>query len=404
MSPKQTIAVALIAAAAVIAAAAAAALPRQNSSNDNQATTSFAEDNNARSANKSLTIVSISGSSLVGGSKFLITPNPFTGDDGNSSNYIVSDGDPDDRNLAPGIVMITGLQEGNFTVVQLDVPSGYTRDRLPKTVELSDKNSSAATTFSSVNASSLGSSGQEAENAFDLRSIVYTAKFECGTIRGDEGPLRPGHYDTDIGIFNKQEFPLKITWIATTNDGRSTNSILKTLQPQTSTGIVCKDLRTAFGDEEARQFVEGFVLIQVLLDPGTLGSLSGGSGVAITGRTSAGEIDLLEVQVFYTANALDELPHEVLVDKITFVIIEDKSGKIPESMLSKMLDITVPAEINEISNPEAKVKRALSEKYGLSSAELSGLRLEIRGVSIGVGTMIDDHAISLSRLRPQPSG
>lgn len=245
-------------------------------------------------------------------------------------------------------------------------------------------------------ATNSSASGQEESNA-PIRNILYNVKFECGSISGAEGPLRPGHYDTDIGILNKQYFPVKIQWSATANDDKNTNSILKTLQPQGATGIVCEDLRQVLGSEPS--FVEGFVVINVPVEPGLLGSLSNGS--TVLGR--AEDINILEVQAFYTANALDELPHEVLVDKITFTIVNDTSGKIPVEMIGNVLDTTVPSTMNEISEPESKVKGSLAEKYGLSEQELADLQIEIHNVGIGVGTMIDDHAISLSKIMPQAS-
>ena len=73
-------------------------------------------------------------------------------------------------------------------------------------------------------------------------------------------------------------------------------------------------------------------------------------------------------------------------------------------MINKTLDIALQSSLNEISDPEIKVKEVLAEKYGLSTQELANLQLEIRSVSGSVGTMIDDHAISLSTVMPQPSG
>lgn len=240
-------------------------------------------------------------------------------------------------------------------------------------------------------------SGQQ-DNSTKIKNIIYNVKFECGTISGNEGPLRPGHYDTDIGILNKQDFSVKIQWSATANDSRNTNSILKTLQPQGVTGIVCKDLRQVLGGNQS--FVEGFAMINVPVEPGLLGSLSGGT--TVLGRSE--DINILEVQAFYTANALGELPHEVLVDKITFAITNDTSGKVPTEMIGKTLDITVPSSMNEILDPGAKVRNALAERHALSEQELAGLQIEIQSVDIGVGTMIDDHAISLSKITPQASG
>ena len=256
---------------------------------------------------------------------------------------------------------------------------GYSKTRMP------DNSSSAA--------------GQEDKNVTQrqIKNIIYNAKFECGTIEGNEGPLRPGHYDTDIGIFNKQNFDVKVQWSATPNNGKNTNSILKTLLPQGATSIVCKDLRQVIGAQE--QFVEGFVIINVPVEPGLLGSLSNGS--TILGRMQ--DVNVLDVQAFYTANALDELPHNTLVDKITFKILNDTSGKIPTQTIGKVLDISLSSVLNEISSPEEKVKDELAMKYKLGEQEISSIQIEITNVIIGVGTMIDDHAISLSKIEPQAS-
>lgn len=248
---------------------------------------------------------------------------------------------------------------------------------------------------STILAANSSASGQDGTT--QIRNVIYNVKFECGTISGSEGPLRPGRYDTDIGIFNKQDFAVKTQWSATANEGINTNSILKTLQPQGVTGIICKDLRQVLGNDEP--FVEGFVIINVPVEPGLLGSLSNGS--TVLGR--AEDINILEVQAFYTANALDELPHEVVVDKITFRIVNDTSGKIPAKVIGRILDITLPSAMNEISQPETKIKEGLAEKYGLSEQELGGLQIEVQGVDVGVGTMTDDHAISLSKITPQAS-
>jgi hypothetical protein len=113
---------------------------------------------------------------------------------------------------------------------------------------------------------------------------------------------------------------------------------------------------------------------------------------------------LIEVQAFYTANALDTLPHEVLVDKITFALVNDASGKIPSEMINKTLDITMSSNLNEISDPEMRVKGFLAQKYGLSTQELANLQITIQDVGVSVGSMIDDHAISLSTVMPQASG
>jgi hypothetical protein len=388
VSPRQKVAAitsAVVSTAIVIVAAVFVASPGQNGT-----TTSFATN----SSTGTLTIITVSGGSPIGGSTYVITPNPF---DSSAANYTIQDGGSGDRNGAAGVVTMSGLQDGRYLVTQLEAPSGYQRDRLSKIVEIVNQGDDVAT-FNSISGSE-GEQQQQQNSSTPIRNLTYTVKFECGTISGSEGPLRPGHYDTDIGILNKQEFPVKVMWSATPNDGNNTNSILRTLQPQGSTGIVCNDVREVLRNDQ--RFVEGFVIINVPLEPGLLGTLSGGT--VILGRTIE-DINMLEVQAFYTANALAELPHQSYVDKITFAIVNDTSGKIPVPMIGKTLDITVSSEINQVSDPEMKVKSALAETYGLSEQELQALEVDIRDVSVGVGTMIDDHAISLSTVLPQASG
>jgi hypothetical protein len=392
VSPRQKVAaitsavVVVVATAAVIVAALFVASPGQNGT-----TISFATN----SSTGTLTIITVSGGSPIGGSTYVITPNPF---DSSAANYTIQDGGSGDRNRAAGVVTMSGLQDGRYVVTQLEAPSGYQRDRLSKIVEIVNQGDDVAT-FNSISGSEGEQQQQQQNGSTPIRNLTYTVKFECGTISGSEGPLRPGHYDTDIGILNKQEFPVKVMWSAALNDGNNTNSILRTLQPQGSTGIVCNDVREVLGNDQ--RFVEGFVIINVPLEPGLLGTLS--EGTVILGRTIE-DINMLEVQAFYTANALAELPHQSYVDKITFAIVNDTSGKIPVPMIGKTLDITVSSEINQVSDPEMKVKSALAETYGLSEQELQALEVDIRDVSVGVGTMIDDHAISLSTVLPQASG
>ena len=146
-----------------------------------------------------------------------------------------------------------------------------------------------------------------------IKSIIYTTKFECGLIFGDEGPLRPGHYDTDISIFNRQEFPINLIWNAIIVGGNNSSSIQRTLQPQTSTAIVCRDLLPMFEIQNSSQrMIEGFVTIRVPQDGPVMESHPKNNAVTATGPTPQDDMNLLDVQVFYTANALSTLPHPVL--------------------------------------------------------------------------------------------
>ena len=380
--------IASIAAVAVIIPATFVVLSRQ----DNSITPAA---NNSSNTGTLAIISVVGGGSLIGQSTYIISPDPF----GNYGNYTIQDNGIADENNTAGIVQVSGVPAGRYVVTQLEGPPAYSSNNLSKIVEIAD-NGSGVATFNNIAAQDEGQPQLSQNSTNPIRNLIYNVKFECGTISGDEGPLRPGHYDTDIGILNKQDSAAKIQWSVTANGSKNTNSIIRTLEPQGSITIVCKDLYRILGND--KKFVEGFVLINMPLEPGLLGSLS--YGTQVLGRNFENIDNLLEVQAFYSANALDELPHEVLFDKITFAIANDTSGKIPAQMTNKTLDITVPSTLSEISDPEIKVKGMLGEKYALSAQDLTNLQIEIRSVSVGVGTMIDDHAISLSTIMPQASG
>jgi hypothetical protein len=353
----------------------------------------------SRSDEVKLTMVSVWGNSLVDQPKYIISPYPL----GYFDNYTIQDGEEAKQDSTGSIVEISSLPDGRYTLRQVEASSLYQADSLPKIAEITNQNTNGVATFNNVEGQEGGGGEQQHQlqnRTTPIRNLTYYVKFECGTISGNEGPLRPGHYDTDIGILNKQDSATQIQWSITANNSKNTNSIIGTIEPQGSTNIVCKDLRNIIGNNQ--RFVEGFVIINVPLEPGLLGSLS--DGIQVLGQNFEEMNSVIEVQAFYTANALDELPHPVFVDKITFRILNDTSGKIPLETMNKTLDITAPGSLNQISDPEMKVKDILTVRYGLSTQERSNLHILIENVSGGVGTMIDDHAISLSTVMPQASG
>jgi len=337
---------------------------------------------------QSITIITVTtDNSLLPSAEYSIKPNPFE----KTGTYIIKDNSVQDSDKKDGVISITGVADGNYTIIEVTPPLGYEVDRLPKIVEVKDpKDGAASFTNAPVGSGSV-------ENT--IKDITYTAKFVCGSVFGSEGPLRPGHYDSDISIFNKQDFPITILWNVVINDGASSNSILKNLDEETATAIVCKQIRdlVGFGNNNEK-LVEGFVIIRIQLD-----SMVGTEDGKILRNVSEDEINLLDVQVFYTANALPTLPHEVIVDKISFYIIQDGSGMIPKEMIRKPLDVSIPSQLNEISNTEIRIKSILAEKYSLSDEDLSKIVLRIKDVSVGVGALVDDHAISLHVVNPQAS-
>lgn len=342
----------------------------------------YHSENAVFAQSSSLTIISLSNDNkLISGGQFTISPNPFTG----IGNYTITDNSADDTEKdKDGVITLSGIKNGNYNIIQTGITSGYSVDQIQKVVQVS--NSSGVTTFTDLPTNNVAVSSTSAG------SVTYTTKFECGSIYAGEGPLRPGHYDTDISLFNKQKFQTQVLWNAVLNNGPSSNAILLKMNSETSKSVTCQDIRTTLGNNN-ENFIEGFTIINVPLDS------TFNEGTSTT--SSSNDINVLDVQVFYTANALDTLPHEVIVDKISFYIIQDGSGKIPVSMMQKTLDISIPSGLNQISDTEKKVKDVLAKQYSLSDDDLGKIVIRIKDVSVGVGVLIDDHAISLSTVKPQ---
>ena len=334
--------------------------------------------------NPSITIVTLTNDNTpLSGTEFSITPNPFTGMD----SYVINDKSNDIDAEKNGIIVITGVKNAKYTITQLTAPEGYKVDPLSKIVQIND--SSDTVIFKNT-----------LNNSDDtpipkIKDITYTAKFVCGSVSGDEGPLRPGHYDSDISILNKKGYPVELLWNVIINDGPSSHAILKKLKPEESTGIVCNDIKKLVPEDHVSDSItEGFVLIRVPVN-----SLQGFDNSSILRNSN--DIDLLDVQIFYTANALPTLPHEVLAEKISFYIIQDKTGKIPQEDYRTLLDVSLPTSLNNMSNTEAKIKSILAEKYDLTNDDTEKISIRIKDVSIGVGALLDDHAISLHIVKPQ---
>lgn len=281
------------------------------------------------------------------------------------------------------IITVSFVSHLQQNLVSAQSTSGHDENK-SKTVLITNSTSAASVSgFGQTNATSNPS------------GVMYTAKFECGSIFAGEGPLRPGHYDTDVSIFNKQEFETTPLWNVVVNNGPTSNAILLNMNSEASTGITCQDIRKALNDYNDN-FLEGFIIINVPFNS----VLQPSEGSVISSSPNS-NLDPLEVQVFYTANALDTLPHEVIVDKIAFYVIHDGSGKIPQNIFRKTLDISLPSTLNQISNTEDRAKEVLAKQFNLTNDDLASVAVRIQSVSVGVGVLIDDHAISLSTVKPE---
>ncbi len=325
-------------------------------------------------------MVSINGSLLSDG-KFLIVPDPFQ----KSTMLEISDNDFMDSNKTIGVISLSNISNNNYTITQKATNNNYLPNTISRLIEIN--NDDPISTIKFVNNFNLTSKKPLISKP---NFFTYNAKFVCGSIRGDEGPLRPGHYDTDISIYNKQKYPINLFWNIVFNNGNSTNSIIKIIDPNHSIGLTCKDIENLANlDPHDTDLVEGFVILQI-----------NEINIASSNNERFAN-EPISVQVFYTANALDSLPQETLVEKFVFQILSDSTVKIPTSLLNKTLEVSIRADLNSIVPQDSKVKKILSSTYNLTDDEIENMKIIIKETDLGVGNMIDDHAISLLRLSPE---
>ena len=233
-----------------------------------------------------------------------------------------------------------------------------------------------------------------------VKTVTYTPKFLCGNVTSSEGPVRPGHYDTDISILNKQVYPIKLFLNVIPNDGKSSNSIIKVLESESATGITCKDILPLVTD--TKNLTEGFILLTLPISGNMINAFPDPNNPDASILRSIDEMqaNLIEVQVFYTANALPQLPSEMIFNKIDFRIISDPSGKIPQTFLSKLLEVTLTASTDQVYDQVSRVKSLLKDRFSLSDSEMNAINIQIQKSEIDSLFTKDDHAISSSRLNP----
>ena len=326
----------------------------------------------------------------IGGATFLITPNPFT----NRSNLAITDDNAEDANRTSGIVLLPNVIPRQYTISEIVAPDGYIKDVSIKTVNVNTQSTSSPTTVTF--------------EAYPLTSgsnrLEYTARFICGTITGEEGPLRPGRYNSDINIFNRQSFPISFFWkaVAASQEQSDGNFRIRSLEPGGSISLSCKDIQASipvYANVTGEIFFEGIMTINVDLDSSVIGSISS-SREGVLGTISEEEsLNVLSVDAIYTVNALKVASREIVLQLIEYSINkEHESGKIPKEIISKILSVTVPIRTNETINPDQQVRNVLMKEFSLNLEESKKLDITIRNLSLGVGALDDNHALSLQRI------
>jgi Prealbumin-like fold domain len=353
-----------------------------------------ANNNITSSSSPSLIIEKVDEeNNLIGGATFLITPNPFT----NRSNLAVTDDNAEDANRTSGIVLLHNVIPRQYTISEIVAPAGYIKDISVKTISIDPQSTSTPTTVIFE--------GRPIRS--DSNRLEYTARFICGTITGEEGPLRPGRYNSDINIFNRQSFPISFFWkaVATSQEEQSdTNFRIRSLEPGGSLSLSCKDIKASiqtYANDTGEKFFEGIMTINVDVDSSILGSISSSREGVLNTISGAQEesLNVLSVDAIYTVNALKVASREIILQLIEYSINKQhESGKIPADIISKILSVTVPIRTNETVNPDQQVRNVLMKEFSLSLEESKTLDITIRNLSLGVGALDDNHALSLQRI------
>jgi hypothetical protein len=141
--------------------------------------------------------------------------------------------------------------------------------------------------------------------------------------------------------------------------------------------------------------------INVDVDSSILGSISSSREGVINTISGAQEesLNVLSVDAIYTVNALKVASREIILQLIEYSINkEHESGKIPKDIISKILSVTVPIRTNETVNPDQQVRSVLMKEFSLSLEQSKTLDITIRNLSLGVGALDDNHALSLQRI------
>lgn len=245
-------------------------------------------------------------------------------------------------------------------------------------------------------------------------TVNYYARFNCGSIENDSGPLRPGKYDSDITIFNKKEFPITIIWKAIAIDQQyKSNFNILNIPPESIVNINCAKIfpfsqanlvvdSAAPANSTANNtnnlsngFTEGIIKIEITINDGLLVNnfLNNQVGNMVINASEIG--DLVNVDVLHTVNTLDDLNKEALYLKTDFSILSN-DGKRTDN-LTAIFNINP----DEIINPANLIKNKLDSRIANntnSSTDTSNIL--ITNSEIISNTYTDNHALTVQKVEP----
>jgi hypothetical protein len=242
-------------------------------------------------------------------------------------------------------------------------------------------------------------------NNSNSQTVEYYARFNCGTINGDEGPLRPGKYDSDITIFNKKTYPLSIIWKAIeTNQEKQNNFKIINLQPESVVNINCAKIFSsppAEDTNEQSRFIEGIVMLRINTENGQLTNNffnSQGQSIIIN-KEELG--DLVNVDVLHTVNTLSDLNKEAFYLKTDFSLAQQ--GNQSQEEHGNNLTAIFQIEPNKIINPLELIKQFLNNNNDASMQQApptNNTAIKLIKSETFSNSYTDNHALTFHKINP----
>ena len=249
-------------------------------------------------------------------------------------------------------------------------------------------------------------SSQQSQPSKDLASyktVNYYARFNCGTISDDSGPLRPGKYDSDITIFNKKSYPITVIWKAIAIDQQVKNNFnILNIPSENIANINCskvfpiqdKNTTNSIPSALSKKFTEGIIKLEISIDNGLLVNnfLNNQNANIILNESEIG--DLINVDVLHTVNTLDDLNKEVVYMKADFSILSKDKNKI--SNFTGVFSI----DPDEIVDPLSMIKNKISENNTNQKIDINGSEILLEDTEIISDTLTDNHALTVQKVDP----
>jgi hypothetical protein len=241
-------------------------------------------------------------------------------------------------------------------------------------------------------------------NKSSSQTVEYYARFNCGTMDNDNGPLRPGKYDSDITIFNKKNFPLTVIWKAIeVNQENKNNFKALSIQPESIVNINCAKIfpSPALGvsDLESR-FTEGIALIRISVSNGQLlnnfFNIQDPSSSIIINKDEVG--DLVNVDVLHTVNTLSDLKKEAFYFKVDFSV-EQSNEKFKDGYENNFTAI-FKVEPNSIIDPIKMIKQNLNKDSTISQHPSNDTKVKITKSETISNSYTDNHALAFQKVIP----